>query len=197
MFEQTIARAQRLLLSPKSEWDAIAAEPVNTQETFKSYVMPLAAVPVIASFIGLTVVGVSFFGNTVRLSFFDGLVNAAVSYALALGGVYIFAWIINWLAPNFGAQPNFDQAFKVSAFVPTASWIAGAALILPSLGLIALLGGLYSLYLLFVGLPRVMKPAADQATVYTIVSLVVAVVTFFVINIVASGLVPGPNLPSG
>ena len=53
-------------------------------------------------------------------------------------------------------------------------------------GLIAVLGALYSLYLLYLGLLRVMKSPPDKAVAYTAVVVVVAIVIGFVVNVVAA-----------
>jgi len=53
-----------------------------------------------------------------------------------------------------------------------------------------LLGGLYSLYLLFVGLPRLMKAPADRAMGYTVVTIICAIVVWVLVAYVA-GLIGG------
>ena len=54
-----IERAKNILLTPKTEWDAIAADATPTQQLIIMYVLPLAAVAAIASFIGQVFIGVS------------------------------------------------------------------------------------------------------------------------------------------
>ena len=38
--------------------------------------------------------------------------------------MFILAFIINALAPTFGAQKDSDKAFKVAVYAPTAAWVA-------------------------------------------------------------------------
>ncbi|MEX0644099.1 MAG: Yip1 family protein, partial [Parvularculaceae bacterium] len=153
MAQDIVGRVQRLLLSPKKEWEAIDQESVEPQGLITGYVAPLAAIPAIAGLIGMSMFGVMGF----KTPFGSALVSAIVSFALTIGWVFVFAYIIDMLAPSFGAQKNYKQALKVSAFAPTASWVAGVFMLIPMLGIIALVGALYSLYLLFVGLPKMMK----------------------------------------
>jgi hypothetical protein len=115
-----------------------------------------------------------------------------VSYLLALGMVYVLALIIDALAPNFGGQKNFIQALKVSAFSPTPSWLAGIFSIIPSLGIIGSLLGLYGLYLLYVGLPVLMKVPEDKAVPYIVVVIIATIVLFVVLAGIASLTMPGP-----
>jgi hypothetical protein len=101
------------------------------------------------------------------------------------------ALIINALAPQFGAKQDMGQAFKVAAYTPTASWVGSLFVILPMLWFMALIGGLYSLYLLFVGLPKLMKPAADKAMIYTLAvigcMIGVGIVVFGIMSIAGLG----------
>jgi hypothetical protein len=54
------------------------------------------------------------------------------------------------------------------------------------LGIVALLGALYSLYLLYLGLPKLMKAPQDKAMPYFALVLVVAIVVGIVISVVTS-----------
>ncbi len=190
MFEQQIERAKNLILSPKTEWEVIDGESVEMAALYKSWIMPLAAIPAIASFIGTSILGVGAYGFHYRVPFFSGLVAAAVSFVIALAGVFLFAHIISFLAPYFGAQKNLKQAFKVAAYMPVAAWLSGVFLIIPSLSLLALIGGLYSLYLLFVGVPVLMNPGKDKAVPYTITAIIGAIVMGLVLSLVSSAMLP-------
>ena len=179
---ELIARVQRLLLSPAAEWDAIDGEGADVAHIYQSYVLPLAGLAALAGFIGTSLIGVGGF----HVGLVSGLIAAIVSVAAAAGFIYVMALIIDALAPQFGAKQEFGQAFKVAAYTPTASWVAGMFMILPMLRLVALIGVLYSLYLLFVGLPKLMKPAADKAMIYTLAvigcMIVIGVVAFAIIG---------------
>jgi hypothetical protein len=129
-----------------------------------------------------------------RVGIGAALSMAIVQYVFAIAFVFIFAFIINALAPTFGAEKNFNQALKVTAYAPTASWIAGIFMLIPMLGILTLVGAVYSLYLLFVGLPKIMKPAEDKGTVYTIVAIVVAIIAGFIINAAAQSFMPKPSV---
>lgn len=192
-----VNRVQKILLSPNSEWDVIDKEPTDIPGILTTYVAPLVIVGVLASAIGLFIFGYgSAFGITVRPSIMTIVVGAVLRAVLAIVGVYVMAFIIDALAPSFGAQKNFNQAFKVAAYYPTAAWLGAILGIVPGIAIIGMLIGLYSLYLFFVGLPKLMKPPADKAVVYAIVCIVVALVLFFVIYWVAgtvtNSLTPAP-----
>jgi hypothetical protein len=130
----------------------------------------------------------SIFGVSFRPSPVWLIAQAVVSYALSLAMVFVLALIIEALAPSFGGTRDRMQAFKVAAYAPTASWVAGAFGLLPSISILAVIGGLYSLYILYLGLQKLMKAPPDKATPYFAVVLVVAIVVGILTSIATSGM---------
>lgn len=195
-----IARVKNLLLSPGAEWDVIAAEVVAPRRLALRYVAPLSAIPAIAIVIALSVIGVEAAGEVYRAPILGVLLSAALFFFLSIGGVYAFAAIINWLAPRFGGENSYRQAFKVSAYSITAAMVTGIIAISPSLQIFALLGATYSLYLLFVGAPKVMKTPPASAVNYSIVVTFAAILVALGVGMAAMfaaapGGNPFPQLP--
>ncbi|WP_125983933.1 Yip1 family protein [Sphingomonas koreensis] len=183
-----IERIKNILLKPKEEWERIDAEPATVGGLMTGWVVPLAAIGPVAGLIGGLVFGYGgMFGITIRPSVTMAVTGAVISYLLALLCAWLFSKIIDALAPSFGGQKNPVQAMKVAAYSGTAAYLAGVFQIIPALGILGLLG-LYSLYLLYLGLPRLMKAPADKAMGYTIVTVVVASVLFFVVSVVTGAL---------
>lgn len=188
-----VSRVKGILLSPKSEWATIDTEPATVGGLYTGYIVPLAAIPAVAGFIGLTLLGYNVLGTSIRYPMTAGIEYAVTQYVLALVGTYVLALIIDALAPNFGGQKSQIQALKVAAYASTASWIAGVFAILPALAILSILG-LYSLYLLYLGLPTLMKAPPEKAMGYTVVVIVCAIVVFIVIGVLTRTVVPGPGL---
>lgn len=184
-----IGRVKNILLQPSATWDVIESEPASIGGLYRNYVIPLAAIPVVCSLIGTLAFGIgSIFGISFRPSPVWLIAQAIVSYALSLAMVYVLALIIEALAPSFGGTKDRMQAFKIAAYAPTASWVAGVFGLFPSISILTIIGGLYSLYLLYLGLPKLMKAPQDKATPYFAVVLVVAIVVGIVIGAVTSGI---------
>jgi uncharacterized protein YqgC (DUF456 family) len=116
-----------------------------------------------------------------------------VRYALSLVSVYVLALIIDALAPNFGGQKNSIQALKVAAYSSTAAWVAGVFMLLPALGILAILG-LYSFYLMFLGLPVLMKAPEEKAAGYVIVVVVCAIVLYVVVGAITNRVFVYPGM---
>lgn len=184
-----IDRAKAILLTPKTEWPVIDAEPATISDIYKSYVVPLAAIGPVAGLIGSTVFGFSMFGITYRPTIGAALGTAIIGYVVSLIGVYLLALIIEYLAPQFGATKNRTQAFKVAAYASTAAWVVGIFSLLPTLSVLAIIGGIYSIYLLYLGVPVVMKAPADKAVSYVAVVIVVAIVIRVVLGLLTVPLV--------
>jgi hypothetical protein len=180
-------RAKSTLLTPTAEWPVIAAEPDTVKNLYVSYVLIMAAIPPLAMFLSTTVFGVSVpFLGTYRIGLFSSLTSAVTTYVLGLVGVYILALIVDALAPTFGGQKNRVQALKTVAYAYTAAWVAALIGIIPGLTLIAtLVGVVYSIYLLRLGLPFTMKCPDEKAVGYTAVTIIVALVVGIVLNVVA------------
>jgi hypothetical protein len=187
-FGKIIERVKAILTTPKTEWPVVAAEPDTVRGVYTGYIAIVAALPVIAHFIKNSLIGTGAFGITVRLPIGMGVVAMLLQYVLALVMVYLLALIISALAPTFGGQKDPLQALKTVAYSWTAGWIAGIAVILPWLGwLIAVAGGIYGIYLLYLGLPETMKCPPDKAGSYTAVSVIIAIVLgWFLYLIIAS-----------
>jgi len=185
-----IARAKAILTTPQTEWPVIAGEPATVADLYKNYIVVVAALPAIAGFIKNSLIGTSFLGVTVRSSIGAGLTGAVVGYALSLVVAYLMMLIVDALAPTFSAQKNQVQALKTVAYSWTASWIAGIGVIIPWLGwLIALAGGIYAIYLLYLGLPHTMKCPPEKAPGYTALSIVIAIVLSWICGLVIAGIV--------
>jgi len=191
---KVIQRARSLLVSPRTEWPVIAAEPATVTDLYRDYIMIMAAIPPICAFVKVSLLGYAWFGVRVhRRGIGAGLAAAIVEYVISLIAVYVLAVIIESLAPNFGGQPNRVQALKVAGYSYTASWVAGFAQILPGLyALFALAGAIYSIFLLYLGLPGTMKVVPEQAGGYTAVIAIIAFVVGWVIALITVGMTGVP-----
>jgi Yip1 domain len=193
-----VDRIKNICLTPNTEWPVIANEPGSTGTLIAGYVAPLAAVSALAGFIGVSLVGqTGFFTGTYRLPLVAGLGLAVWTFIGAIIGVVVVGFLINALAPTFGAQQNSAQAMKVAVYSFTPAWVAGVLRIVPALGILAILGAFYGFYLLYLGLPALMKAPKDKAAGYTVVTIVAAVVVIFVVNIVGGLMVAGGAIGSG
>ncbi len=194
-----VDRVKNILLTPKTEWDVIAAETTPNQALVTGYVLPLVVIAALAGFVSSAVIGHSmgFLGGTFRMPILWALAMLVFHIVAGVAGVYLLAFIVDALAPTFGGQKNFNQAMKLVAYAYTAGAVGAVFGILPYLGvLFALAGALYCIYLLYLGLPKLMKNPPEKTVAYTIVTIVVAIVVGIVLSVV-SGLIMAPAMMAG
>ena len=187
-----VERVPAILLRPKETWPRIAAEPATPASIYGGYLVFLAAIPAICGFIGWTLVGGGMMGISYRVSLGAGLVQLVVGYLLSLGLVWVLALIVNALAPTFGGSKDFVAALKVVAYGSTAGFVGGVFSLLPALGWLGLLAAIYSIYLIYTGLPVLMHNPAAKSGAYTAVVVVCSFVAMIVLGAVSALFVEHP-----
>lgn len=183
-----VDRVKNILITPKTEWEVIKNEQSTTADLFTKYVMILALIPVVATFIGQSLIGMSLgpFGSY-KIPVTNGLIYAVVYYILSIAGVYLIGFIIDALAPSFGSTKNMESSLKVAVYSYTAAWLAGIFSVIPVLGILGILG-LYSLYLMYLGLEIVKDTPKDKLVGYLIVVIIIAIVVYFVIGMIVAAI---------
>ena len=191
-FNKLIARIKAMLFTPKTEWPVIAAEPTDTASIYKNYIIWLAAIPAVFGFIKGSLIGYGGMGIHWRTPIGAGIGRMLVMYALTLVLVFVVALIINALAGTFNAQKSQIQALKTAAYAYTAAWVASIGGVVPWLGvLIAIAGGVYSIYLLYLGLPHTMKCPPEKAAGYTAVTIIISIILSWILAIIVGGMFAG------
>jgi hypothetical protein len=178
-------RVVNILTKPASEWPVIAAEPTDVVGLYRDYIAILAAIPAVATLIGLGMIGTPFIGT---LGFGFALRAALVNYVSALVSAFVAAFIIEKLAPNFGSSGDTAQALKLVAYSSTPVWIAGVLNLIPVLAVLILVAVLYAIYLFYLGLPPVMKTPSDKVVPYMIVSAIVIIVVYVVLGAIMAAI---------
>jgi hypothetical protein len=160
-----MARAGDMLFRPQQTWAVIAREPAEVGDLYLRSVIPLAAIPALCDFLGIFIFGgLQIASIEFRPPLAGAAVEALANYGLTLALAYALARIVEVLSGRFGGVPDRVQAFKLVAYSGTAVWVLGALALYPALGIpAALLGAVYSLYLLYVGLPRLMRIEPGRA----------------------------------
>jgi hypothetical protein len=162
-------RAKAMLADPFAEWARIERESGDPAYLLSRYVAALALVPAVFGFIGSTVIGTGLpGGGTVRAALFDGAFGAILGYLLSFVLILILGFIVNVVAPLFGGRKDFDNALKLAVYSYTPVWLAGIFLVLPGLRFLSLTG-FYGAYVLWLGLPQLMKSPGGKSPAYALV----------------------------
>lgn len=180
-----VDRARAIVFHPATEWPLVAAEPSSSRALYLGYVAPLAAIGPIATFVGLSFVGITLpFVGAIRVGPVSGLVQAVLSYAFALVGILAIATIVDALAPSFAGRKDARAALKVTAYSYTPTFVAGALSVFPLLAPLQVLAACYACYLLYLGLPVLMGVPRAKAPGY----LAAVVACAIVVGVVFAGV---------
>jgi len=174
-----------MLLSPATEWGAVAAEKETPQSLLGKYVFPMALIPAIALFIGYGLLGFGVLGTgTITWGLIMGL-NSLISSILSY---FICTYVVDALAPNFSSPKDIGRSAQLVAYANTAVWVAGIFSIFPSLSILGILG-LYSIYLFYLGIPVMKHTPEDKRVTYMVVCAIVIILIGIVIGMIITRII--------
>jgi hypothetical protein len=181
-------RVKNIILKPDAEWEKIKGEKPLLPDLFTRYVAILAAVPALCTFAGGLVFGYSAGGYTARPTMGFALEQLVLGYIMAFVSVGILGLAVEFLAPQFGGKADRLSAFKLAVYSMTANWMAGIFMLLPSAFKILAILGLYSIYLFYLGVPKLTTVPAEKAGTFTAVVAIISIVVGFIIGIMMFSL---------
>lgn len=193
-----IERVKVLILKPRETWETVVNESTEVIDLFKEYLLIAAAVPAVASLIGRWIVGIRIpFVGVYRLTFFEALSSAIVEYLLIVGSVWAAGKVIHYLADKFDSNEDENRAYKLIVFSYLPYLAAGVLYLIPSLGTLVVLVGLYCLYIFYVGLPIVMETPKDKVLAFEVVTILALLVIYLIVSLISGTLMHifGPSLP--
>ncbi|MDJ0861876.1 MAG: Yip1 family protein [Gammaproteobacteria bacterium] len=170
-----------LFSHPQQEWESIRDEPCTVTMCYVRHVLILAAVPAISAYIGAVQVGWSVGAEeTTKLTASSALPIAIAFYLAMLAAVYVVGRLIHWMSQTFGAQTTLAQSVVLVTYTGTPLFLVGIVALYPMpwvnmlFGIVALL---YTVYLLYTGVPVVMKITKEQGFLFSSAVLTVGMVT--------------------
>ena len=176
------------ILSPKEAWEREKEKEIESSSLIVSYIVPLALIPAISSFIGYGLIGINvgFFGRVASISL--GINYALTSFVGAIVGVYLSAWVIQMLSTKFGTTITMNKAVALVSYSYTPMLVAGIFYIIPSLSILALAGSLYTMYVLYIGLVPMTGVSEEKKTSFFITTLVVMIGVYIVLTLVLEAI---------
>lgn len=186
-----IERVKNILITPKKEWDVVAAEEGTLQSVLMTYVIPLSVIGAAATLLGWGLIGKSFggFGFSFTVKGWDiGMKYGIISLVSTVGGYLITSFVVDMLAPSFGSEKNLNRSAQFVGYSFTPSLVGGIFGIFPAMAWVAGLLGLYGLYLMYLGLGPIKKTPDDKKAVYLIVSIVVLIGVYLVLGLILASI---------
>jgi len=184
-------RVRNILLEPGTEWPKIASEAASVKGIVQTYLIWLLGLAAVVSFLSMAVIGVGGFFATVRFGLFASLAQAFIGAMASLLTIYLMSLLVNALAPSFGGSKNSTNAFKLVAYASTAALLGSVLSIVPWIGwLLAFAAGLYSIFLMYKGLPILMQSPQEKSMLFTLVLIVAGIVLSVLIGAVSAMFSP-------
>ena len=171
-----INQAKDIIIKPKDTIEKLKNETVTMKDII-IYLIIIGLPTFLGIFLGYGFIGWGFYGGWIGFAF----ALALITYILSIVGIIVFGFILNGLAPNFKSKANKMQAMKLVSYAATPWLLLGIASIYPPIAIISLLGGIYGLYILYIGIPILMETPKEQQMTYFIISLVIYIVIIGVI----------------
>ena len=169
-----------LLTHPDQEWEAIREEHESVGKLYLSHVFILALLPAAAAYYGTTQVGWQIGGSDiVRLTSGSALQLCALFYMATLAGIYMIGRAIDFFATTYGVGDQTHNGVILAAYTATPMLIVGIVAVYPVLWVNMLAGVAavaYSVYLLYEGLPILMKIPEERGFMFATSVLTVGLV---------------------
>ncbi len=173
-FNKIYNRAKNIITKPVDEWQIIKTETDDKKEVVLNYALPLLYIIAILSLIG-GLVKIFLLGNNLPQVF----INALYEFVKYFVSMFFPAILINELASSFGSKKDINAAFKLVVYSFTAFYFSAIlSELIPKLSDLFKIFGLYSIYLFWTGLTPIMGTPENKKLGYTVVSLLIIIVTF-------------------
>jgi hypothetical protein len=175
--EFILSRAYGLFSEPKKEWEQIRAEETTVPNILIGYVAPLAAIPPVCDLIGSAL-----FNRLLTIDPAAAIIRAGVTWLVSVALVFFLGVLINAVAENFEADKDDLAAQKVAAYSLTPAFLSGVFSLWPPLWWLSLFALAAMVFLMYRGLPILMKAPVERALSYaatvTIAAMVGGIVLF-------------------
>jgi hypothetical protein len=181
-----IARLTGLLVSPRAAWDRIAADAPGAFGAIAGWLLPLALVPFGATLLRFTIF-TAILGPGAGFAFAPYVLgDAALRYAFLVAWALVVIALVNALAPRFEASPTLSRASAVVAYALTPALLLSMFAAVPVLQYGAVAGLVWSVVLLRLGLPPLMRTPDRRATAYALTVAVLASLLALLVLLVPS-----------
>jgi hypothetical protein len=175
--EFILSRAYGLFRDPKKEWEQIRDEETSIPNILLGYVAPLAAIPPVCGLIGALIF------EPVRLrAIHTEITSVVVTWVVTVAFVFLLGLLVNTLADQFDADRDDLAAQKIAAYSLTPSFLSGVFSLWPPLWWLSLFALAAMVFIMYRGLPILMKAPQERALTYagtvTVAAMVAGIVLF-------------------
>ena len=154
-----------LLVKTSTTWKVIATDRVSVAWVYQHHLLPLGLLSALSALLGWGLV-VAAEPEAGVLSFPMALSCVLVLLVMVMVGVWVLAQGVDALAPHFGARKSELRAFKLMAYSATPLLLLGLFALVPGAVWLCSLGLVAALWMIWQGLPRLMRCPENKKAIY-------------------------------
>ncbi|MEJ2531465.1 MAG: Yip1 family protein [Halioglobus sp.] len=170
-----------LMTRPANQWRTIAGLPENSFRTLVLYPCIMAILPAVAWYYGTSRVGwsVGDQDDTIKLTIDSARQLSILFYFAMVACVVVIGYFIHWMSDTYGADSSITKGIVIAGMASTPMFLSGVVGFHPLLWLDLLIGVAavsWSVYLLYLGIPIIMKIPEERGFLFSSAVLGVALV---------------------
>ncbi len=181
-----------LLLRPRAQWKAIATLSDAQIKRLLPYPIVMALLPALGFYVGTTRIGWSITGvEMVRITEASAIPLVVLFYLALLGAVVFIGLLLDWMSQTYQTASFPIKGVVLMGYACTPVFLAGAFAAYPIWWLdlvLAIAACTYAIYLVYLGVPVMMKVPWDRGFLYASAVFTVALV-YVVVVLVGTAII--------
>lgn len=169
-----------IMFAPRSAWEAIRDQDDSMLMTYVKFVIPICLIPAVAWYFGSVEVGWQVGERVIRLTPRSAMEIMLLFYLAMLVGTGFLGFMLHWMSETYEAgESTPDKGVKIAAYTLAPMFLCGATGFYPMLWLDMILGCLaagYAVYLLYIGVPIVLRIPEEKGFLYASAMVAVGLV---------------------
>jgi hypothetical protein len=178
-----------MMFNPQEEWEAVARDMPGTGVLLRNFLLPLALLAPVATMVGMLMFDSRFspeYGYSMLRD--RAPVIALATFAFQIASIYLLAAVLFLMARTEGRSPSFLVALRVAVFGSIPVMLSGATLVIPFNVVFSLVAAMYSFYLYYLGVERLIGIKPADSAMFIGVVMVCMMVLSSLIGGIASAL---------
>jgi len=177
-----------IIFSPSKTWNVLASESERSIKARLLLVLAMAAIPPLCFYYGTTQVGWGSGGEQVKVSPESAIPLMILFYLALVSSIVVIGLMSHWMSKTYNASSYPIKGMVLIGYANTPVFLSGLLALYPIWWfdiLIATAACCYTIRLLYMGVPKLMKIPEELGTLYASALFAVALV-YVVVVLVAT-----------
>ncbi len=169
-----------IMFSPHAAWESIRDQEDSVMMTYIKFIIPISLLPAVAWYFGSVEVGWQVSNRVIKLTSESAMQIMILFYLAMLIGTGGLGFMVHWMSETYEANTSTpDKGVRIAAYTLTPLFVCGAIGFYPMLWLDMILGcvaSAYAVYLLYIGVPIVMRIPEERGFLFASAMVAVGLV---------------------